>query len=86
MDSIHTTLCNNVYRAARSSPGLSGQSIADHLKLLNSLGGQFGTCSPCELIVVFDTVDVQAVAASAQARKTKPTVGESAFSIITNLN
>src|ERR1019366_4217338 len=86
MKSIHATFRNDVYGAARPSPGFGRESVIDHLKLLHGLRRQFRACRAREFIVVFNAIDVEAIAARTQTRESEPAVGEDGFAACSSLN
>src|SRR5713101_7572807 len=65
MESIHATLGDDVYGAARASSRFCRETVIDHLKLLHGLRRQFRACRATELIVILNTIDVETIAARA---------------------
>src|SRR5438445_3095999 len=86
MKSINPTLRDHVYRAARSSAGLCGETVIDHLKLLYGLRRQFRPCRACKFIVVLDAIDVEAIAARAQTRESEAAVVKGTLAACCSLN
>ena len=86
MKSVHATLGDDVYGAARASARFCRETVIDHLKLLHGLRRQFRACRASELIVVLDAIDVEAVAARAQTREGEPAVGKGALAARGSLN
>src|SRR5260370_1158681 len=65
MKSVHTTLRNDVYGAARAAARFCREAVIHHLKFLHRLRRQFRAGRASELIVVLDAINIEAVAARA---------------------
>src|SRR5439155_19065144 len=77
---------NDIYRTARSSAGFGGEPVIDHLKLLYGFGRQFRTGGACKLVVIFNAVNVETIAARAQTSEGESAISKGALAAGSSLN